>query len=155
MNCNVKDEQLMSYHLNELSMDESLEIDQHISTCTTCTMKLEELTILKEAWDTPNDNLLSDSFIDQVMETIPVTNKKNMKPRYSKYKSALHLALASAATFLLFYSGAFSKVPEISNEYLSIFEESTRDFQVATMKSVNWLSHIDIHVSQLVTSKNQ
>lgn len=150
MNCKVTDEQLISYMLNELSLSEKRFLSEHIELCSSCKKRLDELYRINDVWDNPDSMVVSESFTKQVMESISDIKLKPSNIHNHRLKSVSHFLIASAATFLFFYSGIFHEIPYLSGQLSSVFAETTKNIEVTTIKGFSWLDTINFQLSNLI-----
>ncbi len=142
MTCKVPKEKLISYILNELSEDESLQINEHISNCDNCLIEIAELDILKDAWEKPRYFLLSDNFSNSVMNNLP--SKKYVFSLYhnNKFESICNFAIAYVATYLFIYFDAIQQVPNIANKFSSIITESENALLINSINGITWFDKL-------------
>ena len=165
MTCKVYDEEvLFSYTLGELNQEEENRLKNHLEHCSICQNKVEEFFSLHETWEHPDPNsyTISESFVDNIMKEIStddsllersnVVDIKKMNRRdksTGRKNSFLHFALATAATFVLLYSGIFDQMYQSVGHFTTTFSETTNQVQQVSVQGVNWLN-VNFNFSQLM-----
>ena len=152
MKCLTED-QLFLYMENEINQDDPLAVENHIKNCDACTSVLDELMELQYAWEHPASISLSESFTDDVMAKLPAGTSKSHSIPLKKYRSMIHLAVATAATFVLFYSGFFHEYTDMIGNFTAAFNETSNHVQVASIKSFNWINTMDNNLSHFTPIK--
>lgn len=124
MECKELKETLVQYSLDEMSSDERVNIESHITGCDDCKNYVSEskgLWSLLEKWEEvePSGNYIS-NFWDKVEETAPAPGFlhwiQNIKPNWTLAGAMASVFLVSIITF-----GAFS--PEIRNSIFMSADE--------------------------------
>lgn len=148
MKCNIADEQFISFLLRELSEHEQSELEEHISSCSICQVRLKEFTEYMKAWEYPVLPPLSDSFTDRVMKEIKSSEKSDKMIVISPVQSSFfHFLASSAAAFLLFYTGILHEIFIWVNQFSNLYTETTQQFYLVSGKSLSWLSQINVQFS--------
>ncbi len=147
--CNITNEQLMDFLLNEQSEDSRSEIEEHIKGCSDCQNRLNVFSDLKEAWDEPNFSPLSDSFLDNIMEQLLEAEKKPNKAIFHYFirSSFFHFSVSSTAAFLLFFTGTFHRFLIWTNYFSNFYSNSTNQFYLLSGKGLAFLNEINVQFS--------
>jgi len=158
------EEVLFSYTLGELNQEEENRLRNHLEDCSICLSKVEEYFSLQETWEHPDPNsyTISESFVDNIMNEISTDDsllersnvvdikKLNKSGKSTGKKNAfLHFALATAATFVLLYSGIFDQMYQSVGQFTTTFSETTNQVQQASVQGVSWL-HVNFNFSQIM-----
>jgi hypothetical protein len=97
----ISDSQLISYQLNELSLQEAEFITNHISNCQTCQEQLELMNMLTDEWEEPSIVEIPSPLEDSIMNMIE-SSKHIQHQRPKPYMKYVHFTMAAAATFIFF-----------------------------------------------------
>jgi len=101
-------DQLVSYHLNELSNNEKTILEKHLKDCTACENELNLIKELHNEWSNPVSVELSSSALNEIMmeveqQVITTSKGSDISIRKSNLKNrCIHLVIAAAATFFIF-----------------------------------------------------
>lgn len=101
-------DQLVTYHLDELSNNEKVILEKHLQECSTCENKLTLIKELHNEWINPVSTELSSNVLNGIMmETeqplVPTSKDNNITKGNKHMKNRfIHLVIAAAATFLIF-----------------------------------------------------
>ncbi|GGE57456.1 hypothetical protein [Priestia taiwanensis] len=141
----VTDEQLISYQLNELSLEDTTFVMKHISTCMKCQEKFELLNMLTDEWDEPSITHISTSLEDSIMSMIE-TSKQVKKPTYkpNAYMKYIHFGLAAAVTLLFFKADVTGRLLNTSKQMTDTYGytvEQTNKFSIELPKWMTPFTH--------------
>lgn len=158
MICTITEEQLIAYSFNELSLDEQLEISKHIASCNQCQKIMLELKGLENVWNNPNQqpisNSIADNVLDAIMSDATYSSKKMNIFMNSKLKTVTNLVAASAATAALLYTGVFNEIPNAFASFASLLTDTTNSLHLATLKGTYWISNLSLQFSNYLNLFN-
>ncbi len=151
MNCKINEEQLILYLENQLTLMDKRVLKEHIEKCYSCQAKLIELYELKDIWKNPT-NSPPLTLIDNIMEGIYQEAFIQSTSLFSKYKTTIHVLVASVATFLLIYTGYFGEIPALLNKFNLAFTNVTHYVQLTTGKGINFIYALNFQLLQFIHS---
>ena len=160
MKCSVKEEQLLSYSLNELSRSEKEIVEKHLMTCTHCQNLLEEMREWQQAWMEPTPHAFSDHFVDEIMNQIDETKTSEIHKRINhsskknRTQSMINVFVALAASFVLIFTGVFSSMGQHVANASNAFNESTQHVQEASGVGLSWLDQTNQQIHQVIDMFN-
>lgn len=124
-------DQLVTYHLDELSNNEKLILEKHLQECSTCE---NELTLIKELhneWINPVSTELSNDVPNGIMMEIeqqpsPTSNGSNIAKRNKHIKNRfIHLVIAAAATFFIFQFQPTMHIVDSNQQVVQTIEQTS------------------------------
>ncbi|ONI38026.1 hypothetical protein AN639_08420 [Candidatus Epulonipiscium fishelsonii] len=99
MNCENYSEMLSCYIDNELTQEEKLELEHHLSTCKNCNQQLQDLMSIKESMTGLETYQVPLDFHSELMKKINPRKKQKPKPKYLYY---MGLAASIAVGFFIY-----------------------------------------------------
>jgi hypothetical protein len=139
----ISDQQLISYQLNELSLQETEFVIRHISSCTKCQEQLELLNMLTDEWDEPSIVELPTSLEDSIMSMIEspkqVSQVKQQRKAPNKYMKYVHFAMAAAATFLFFKANITGVLLDTSKQVTETYGNTVEHTNKISIELPKWI----------------
>jgi len=146
--CQYDKEKLLDYSLELLSEQEIKQISHHINSCKECQWKLQEFDLLQQTWNNPDEHTFTSDFVDNIIEKLPakvhttINKPKTSKPN-NKFTSVIHYVMATAATFLLLYTGVFDQMPSYINQYSNQMMEASLQLNQVSEHSFEAINEMD------------
>ncbi len=119
--CNIKKEILLDFLMEELSYEETIELDNHIRSCGSCRSRIESLTALFGNLRAVSSGELSASTYFQLKSKVFDKEQASQKRKHKEFifYQKISLVFSAAAvlliTILLSGEGYFAKMPDIES----------------------------------------
>lgn len=146
MTRHFNEQQMISYHLNELETIMKSQLEIHLHSCSECKLLFEEISMLDQAWSEP-ERLGSDVFTNRVVN-LAIRNRENgeeikQQRKVRSISSITHFVVSAAAALLFIHYGVFTELASVADTFTATVDETTNQFVQMTSTSVSWFHSIN------------